>query len=247
LSFGEGVKPALIHCPNCEGEVEEGRSFCPHCGKPVAPNATTAGAEASLSTSDATETTATSDAAPSVASSEAAASVVAEPTRAAPLPSFGAGREEGDKTRRLIFVAVAVLAALLIAGFAYLAMRPSARPGEEHLAGALRPGSPEYPPGDKLIVDFDPDEDATIGANALGNYVVTMKPTVRNFTGRTVVGLEFHASGLDLQGQTIRERTFVAEEEIEPNRTASPAIGLNFPSDNRPAQLKLELTGVRFK
>jgi hypothetical protein len=218
-------KPALIHCPNCEGKVEEGRSFCPHCGKPVAPNAATAGAEASLSTSDATETTATSD--------------------AGALPSFGAGREEGDKTRRLIFVAVAVVAALLIAGFAYLTMRPSARPGEEHLAGALRPGSPEYPAGDKLIVDFDPDEDATIGANALGNYVVTMKPTVRNFTGRTVGGLEFHASGLDLQGQTIRERTFVAEEEIEPNRTSSPAIGLNFP--NRPAQLKLELTGVRFK
>jgi hypothetical protein len=177
----------------------------------------------------------------------AAAAVAAEPTRAVPLPSFGRSREESDKTRRLVFVAVAVIAALLIAGFAYLAMRPSARPGEEHLAGAVRPGSPEFPAGDKLIVDFDPDEDATIGANALGNYVVTMKPTVRNFTGRIVGGLEFHASGLDLQGQPIRERTFVTEEEIEPNRTSSPAIGLNFPSDNRPAQLKLALTGVRFK
>ncbi len=96
-------------------------------------------------------------------------------------------------------------------------------------------------------MDFDPDEDATIGANALGNYVVTMKPTVRNFTGRVVNGLEFRAAGLDLQGKTIRERTYVAEEEIETNKTASPAIGLNFPPDNRPAQLKLELTGVRFK
>jgi hypothetical protein len=146
----------------------------------------------------------------------------------------------------VIYVSVAVVSLLLIAGLAYLAMRPSARPGEQHLAGAIRPDSPDFPK-DKLIVDFDADEDATIGANALGNYVVTMKPTVRNFTGRAVSGLEFHAAGLDLNGQTIRESTFVKEEEIEPNRTSSPALGLNFPPDNRPAQLKLELTGVRFK
>lgn len=164
----------------------------------------------------------------------------------AAVPSFGVRREERDKSRLVIYAAVAVLALLLVAGLAYLASRPSAKPGEERLAGAIRPGAAEFP-GDKVIVDFEPDEDATIGGNALGNYVVTMKPTVRNFTGRVVNGLEFRAAGLDLQGKTIRERSFVTEEEIEPNRTASPAIGLNFPQDNRPAQLKLELTGVRFK
>lgn len=178
----------------------------------------------------------------------AGAQLVAQmaPPRSVPMASFGQSREEPDKSRRVIYVAVAIVAALLVAGLAYLARRPSARPGEERLAGAIRPGSPDFP-GSKLVVDFDPDENATIGANALGNYVVTMKPTVRNFTGRVVNGLEFHAAGLDLEGQTIRERTYVTEEEIEPNRTSSPAIGLNFPSDKRPAQLKLELTGVRFK
>ena len=168
------------------------------------------------------------------------------PSAAAHVPSFGARREEPDKSRLVIYAAVAVVALLLLGGLAYLASRPTAKPGEERLAGAIRAGAPEFP-ADKLIVDFDPDEDASIGANALGNYVVTMKPTVRNFTGRVVSGLEFRAAGLDLKGNTIRERTYVAEEEIEPNRTASPAIGLNFPPDNRPAQLKLELTGVRFK
>ena len=169
-----------------------------------------------------------------------------EPPRAVPMESFGGRKEERDGSRLVIYGAVALVALLLIGGLAYLATRPSARPGEERLAGAVRPGEAGWP-GDKLIVDFDPDENATIGANALGNFVVTMKPTVRNFTGRVVNGLEFRAAGQDLQGQTIRERTYVTEEEIEPNRTASPAIGVNFPSDNRPAQLKLELTGVRFK
>ena len=166
--------------------------------------------------------------------------------RAVPMSSFGEGREERDKSRTVIYAAVALLALLLVGGLAYLATRPTQKPGEERLAGAVRPGASDWP-GNKLVVDFDPDENATIGANALGNYVVTMKPTVRNFTGRTVNGLEFRAAGLDLKGNVIRERTYVTEEEIETNKTASPAIGLNFPSDNRPAQLKLELTGVRFK
>lgn len=165
---------------------------------------------------------------------------------AAPMSSFGQTKGEPDRSRRVIYLVVAVVGALLIAGVAYLAQRPAARPGEEQLDAAIRPGSPDFPAG-KLIVDFDPDEHATIGGNALGNHVVTMKPIVRNFTGRVVNGLEFRAAGLDLQGQVIRQRTFVTREEIEPNRTASPAIGLNFPGDNRPAQLRLELTGVRFK
>ena len=162
------------------------------------------------------------------------------------MSSFGEKKKEADKSRLVIYAAVTVLALLLVGGLAYLASRPAAKPGEERLADAIRPGSPEFP-GDKLIVDFEPDEDATMGGNALGNYVVTMKPTVRNFTGRVVNGLEFRAAGLDLQGKLIRERTYVTEDEIEPNRTASPAIGLNFPSNSPPAQLKLELTGVRFK
>jgi hypothetical protein len=176
-------------------------------------------------------------------------SIVTAPVEApspVPMASFGARRAERDKSHLVIYAGVGVLALLLIGGLAYLATRPTQKPGEEKLANAVRPGSPDWP-GERFVVDFDPDENATIGANALGNYVVTMKPTLRNFTGRTVNGVEIHAAGLDLKGNVIRERTYVNEEEIEPNKTASPAIGLNFPSDNRPAQLKLELTGVRYK
>jgi hypothetical protein len=164
------------------------------------------------------------------------------------VPAFGRGRdEEADGSRRVIFVAVGVVAALLIAGLAYWASRPAAAPGEERLEGAVRPGSPGFPGADKLIVEFNPDENAVIGANALGNYVVTLKPTIRNFTGRAVSGLEFRAAGMDTSGKVIRERTFARDVDIEPNRVNSPSLGINFPPDNRPAQLKLELTGVRFR
>jgi hypothetical protein len=172
----------------------------------------------------------------------------AEQSNVVSAPAFGRRRDEdADSSRRVIFIAVAVVAALLVAGLAYWASRPAAAPGEERLEGAVRPGSPDFPAADKLIVEFNPDENAVIGANALGNYVVTLKPVVRNFTGRAVSGLEFRAAGMDTGGKVIRERTFARDVDVEPNRITEPSLGLNFPPDNRPAQLKLELTGVRFK
>jgi zinc-ribbon domain len=221
LEFNGGVVEAVTRCPHCGEEIEEGAGFCPHCGKQVAENA-----EGPRGQVDAAS---------------------AAPPRVVTAPSFGRPVEESSGSRRVIFIAVGVVAALLVAGLAYLVTRPSARPGEERLAGAVRPGEPGFPVGNQLMVEFDPNEDATIGANALGNYVVTLKPTVRNFTGRTVTGLEFHAAGLDLKGRVIREKTFARDLEIEPNKVSTPALGLNFPSDNQPAQLKLELTGVRFQ
>lgn len=212
--------PSLARCPHCGGEVEDARGFCPHCGKAAA-SASEAGAQGP--------------------GGEGATQ------RLVTAPSFGRPAEEPDNSRRIIYGVVALVALALVGGLAYLATRPAAHPGEEKLAGAIRPGAPDFPTKERLVVEFEPDEDATIGANALGNFVVTMKPTVRNFTGRTVNGLEFHASGLDLNGHVIRQRNFVTETEIEPNKVSSPPIGLNFPADNKPAQLKLELTGVRFK
>ena len=76
---------------------------------------------------------------------------------------------------------------------------------------------------------------------------MTYKPVVRNFTGRTVSGLEFRVGGVDLKGAVIRERYAINRDELEPNRTLTPALSVNFPQDNRPADLKLELTGVKFK
>jgi hypothetical protein len=211
---------ATTLCQRCGKEIDEGTGFCPHCGEAATPGtgSVAQGHGVELSTA---------------------------PPRVVTAPSFGRPKEEASGTRRVVFAVVAVVAVLLIAGLAYLASRPAARPGEEKLAGAIRPGSPEFPSKDRLMVDFDPNQDATGGQNSLGNYVVTMNPTVRNFTGRTISGLEFHAAGVDLKGQTVRERNFVTEDEIEPNKILKPAIGLSFP--DRPADLKLELTGVRFK
>lgn len=226
----------MIRCQHCGEEVEEGRGFCPHCGNPV-----TADAAAQPAPEAGTGL--------QVVAPERRAAAGPPPGRpaAAPMSSFERGGGEADGTRRLIFIAVAAVAALLIAGLAWWASRPSAQPGEERLAEAVRPGAADFPGPERLVIDFKPDDNAEIGPTALGTWAVTMRPVVRNFTGRTVNGLEFRAAGLDLSGNVIRERTFVTQQEIEPNKVHTPAISVNFPQDNKPADLRLELTGVRFK
>ena len=206
-----------MRCQHCGREVEDGRAVCPHCGKATGPG----GESAEGRRADA----------PAV-------------------PGFGAGgKEEVDKSRRTIFIAVALASAVLVAGLVWLATRPSTRTGDPRLANALRPGSPEFEQiRERLVVEFNPDDgDASIGPTALGPYSVSMRPTVRNFTGRTVSGLEFHAAGLDLAKEVIRERTFVWQQEIEPNKVSVVSFSMNFPADSQPASLKLDLTGVTFK
>lgn len=225
----------MIRCQNCGREFEDGVAFCPHCGKP-ADGEVEAAREVGARGSEVSRVT-----------SARASALPSSPSNVAPMSSFGRSREEGDKSRRIIFIAVGLVAAVLVAGLAYWASRPSAAPGEERLEGAVRPGSPDFPGADRLIVEFDPNQNAEIGPTALGPWAVTFLPVVRNFTGRTVSGLEFRLTGTDIKGQTIRERIAINREEIGPNRVARPGLSMNFPQDNRPANLKLELTGVRFK
>lgn len=209
----------MIRCQNCGREVEDRVAFCPHCGKPVA------------------------------VEGGAARATVPPPntSNVVSMSSFERSREEGNKSRRLIFIAVGIVAALLVAGLGYMASRPSAAPGEARLEGAVRPGSPDFPGPDRLVVEFDPNENADIGPTALGPWAVTFLPVVRNFTGRTVSGLEFRLTGVDPKGQIIRQRVAINRDEIGPNKVVKPGLSINFPQDSKPADLKLELTGVRFK
>lgn len=227
----------MILCENCGQDIEEGKNFCPHCGKPVEEGAA---APASVTALQTHVERPRQESAPT----------------AAPLSSFEKTKDAADGSRRVAFTVMAIASVVIVGTILLLltpvgvklGLRSPEQTAERRLEGAVRPGSPEFEQvRGKLVVEFDPDEDATIGANALGNFVVTMKPTVRNFTGRTVSGLEFHVAGLDLGGQTIRERFYINTEEIENNKISQPPIPINFPQDNRPAQLKLELTGIRFK
>lgn len=160
---------------------------------------------------------------------------------------------EKDNTRRTIFIIIALASALLVAGLVYLATRPTPQRTEPRLEGALRPGSPEFEQmRERIIVVFDPDTNASKSARAIGDIVITMRPTIRNITGRTINGLELRASVVDLENKPVRERTVIPipnrQPELENNRALEvPIVMEGFKQSDTLANIRMEVTGVKFK
>src|SRR6266705_2634250 len=113
-----------------------------------------------------------------------------------------------EKPRRTLIIVVAVIAAVLIGGFFYLLLRKTIAPTPAPtLESAIRTGSPEFDQYIKRLALDDPEADEA--KRALGDIVMTLHTTVRNFTGRTINGLEVHAAVVDHQGKPVKQRTVV--------------------------------------
>jgi hypothetical protein len=164
--------------------------------------------------------------------------------------------DAADAARRKIFIITAIASALLIALLVFWATRSdSDGAGQQpQLAGALRAGSPEFEQArGRIVVDFNPDDDAFESTRAVGDIVMTMRPKVRNFTGRTLGGLELQATVVDLDGNPVRQRTVIAvpterQPELEQNKVMEVAIMMEgFKKDDVRANIRVEVTGVKFK
>jgi flagellar basal body-associated protein FliL len=160
--------------------------------------------------------------------------------------------EPADSSRKIIII-VAVLAAIVLATLFYFLMKASSGPPpvDPVLQGAIRPASPEwneYAP--KIVLDAP---EATESKRALGDIVMNLQTIARNFTGRTLAGLEVKGSVVNHQGQPVRERTVVViptpqHPELEPNRTVLVQIRLEGMTDvDDRANIKMEVTGFKFK
>ena len=170
------------------------------------------------------------------------------------MSSIRANTEEADAGRRKIFIVVGLLTALIVAALVYWATRPAARIAEPRLAGAVRADSPEFAQvADRIVVEFIPDQDAFESTRPVGDIVMTLRPTVRNFTGRTLAGLELKATVVDLDGNTVRERTVIAipaagRTELENNKVAEVPITMEgFRKDEVRANIRIDKTAFKFK
>jgi hypothetical protein len=161
-------------------------------------------------------------------------------------------RLEASESNRTVIIVVAVGAAVVIAVMFYLLMRASAGGAgkEPTLQGAIRPGSVEFEQNkERLILDAPEAEEAK---RALGDIVMSVHSTVRNFTGKAINGLEVRAAVVDHQGKAVKERTVVViptrQPELGPNKTMQVQVMLEGMSDTDDrADIKLEITGFRFK
>ena len=156
-----------------------------------------------------------------------------------------------EDSRRKLIIVVAVIAALIIAVFFYFLMRASGGgQAEPTLTNAIRAGSPEFTQFAPKITLDEPEADQA--NRALGDIVMNLRTTARNFTGRTLNGLEIRASVVDHQGQPVKQRTVVVipakRAELDPNRTMPVEIRLEGMTDKDDrANIKMEVTGFSFK
>ena len=156
-----------------------------------------------------------------------------------------------EKSRRTLIIFVAAFAAAFIAAFFYLLLRSTATPSAPPtLARAIRAGSPDFEKYKKLIALDDPEADEA--KRALGDIVMTLQTTVRNFTGRTIAGLEIRAAVVDHDGKPVKERTVVVipgrQPELDPNKTMKVPVRIEGFTDNDDrANIKMEVTGFILK
>ena len=157
-----------------------------------------------------------------------------------------------DDSRRKIIIIVAIVSALLIAGLFYVLMRASGGGSNApvRLVGAIRAGSPEFARYAPLIVCDNVEADES--KRALGDIVMMLHGTVRNFTGKTINGLEVRGVVVDHQDKPVKESTVVVipvrRAELEPNKTMLVEVTVTgmSPTADR-ANIRLEVVGFRFK
>ncbi|HEY0761783.1 MAG TPA: hypothetical protein VGD61_05360 [Pyrinomonadaceae bacterium] len=161
-------------------------------------------------------------------------------------------RIEAEETNRTLIIVVAVIAAVVIAGLFYGLMRLSGRStaSEQTLQGAIREGSPQFEEQRKNIVLDDPE--ATEAKRALGDIVMSLQSTVRNLTGKTLVGLEVRGVVVDYNGKPIKQKTVVIvptrQPELAPNKTMQVNVLLDgFSETDARANIKMEVVAFKFK
>ena len=156
-----------------------------------------------------------------------------------------------EKSRTTLIIVVAAVAAVLIGGFFYLLLRKSVAPSPPPaLQGAIRPGSPDWDNYIKRLALDDPEADES--KRALGDTVMTLFTTVRNFTGRTITGLEMRGSVVDHDGKPVKQRTIVVipgrQPELDPNKTMKVTVLIDgFTDEDDRANIKMEVTGFTLR
>jgi hypothetical protein len=160
-------------------------------------------------------------------------------------------RNPEEKPRRTLIIVVALIAAVFIGGFFYLLLRSTTAPDAPvTLAGAIRKGSPEFDQYHAKIALDKPE--ATQSTNVLGGFQMTLETTVRNFTGRTITGLELRAAVLNSQGLALKDRTVVViptkRPELDPNKTMFVTVTISGLKENDDRKsLWMEVTGFKLQ
>lgn len=157
-----------------------------------------------------------------------------------------------ENKKNPVFLAVMGIGTLVVAGLlVWLLMTPTPKVDTTpRLEGALREG-PEFEELRRKIV-IDRNEDYTTEQRSLsGDLSMRLAGVVRNFTGKTLTGLEVVGSVVDKDGKVVREKTAIVlpstdYPKLAPNKTMPIWVTVSgFEQTDDRANFKWQITGLK--
>jgi hypothetical protein len=117
------------------------------------------------------------------------------------------------------------------------------------LQGALREGAQFEELKKKIVVEREVDY-TTETKNIAGNLQVNIAGMVRNFTGKTITGLEVVGSVVNKDGIVVREKAAVVvpvlQEQIAPNKTLPIRVSVDgFEEKDDRADIRWRISAIK--
>jgi len=161
-------------------------------------------------------------------------------------------REDKEKPpSSKLFWIVMVIGILIFGGLAaYFLSQPTPQPQEIKLQNAIREGSPEFEALKSRVLVLEQRDLGTQTQSAAGGIEMRLPAVVKNFSGKTLTGLEVVASVVDDNEKVIKEKVAIVIPTqvlpIENNKSAYVTVNIAgfSPKDNR-ANFKFRVTAIK--
>ncbi|MDQ3801105.1 MAG: hypothetical protein M3384_16910 [Acidobacteriota bacterium] len=156
----------------------------------------------------------------------------------------------GNGSKKFIgTVIVAILLFISTTGF-YSTCTSRQAVQQTQLEGAVREGTPEFEALTKRIV-IQTDENNTMQSpTGMGTITMFIRGKIRNFTGKTLTGLEIKTTVIDQLEKPVKEKTLIVvpnqKERFEPNETMPVSVMIEgFSKDDDRAMIRWKVTAIR--
>jgi hypothetical protein len=158
-------------------------------------------------------------------------------------------KEKGSKKILLVALAAAIIA--VIAGIALFSLKPSQVVVEQdYLQGAYREDSPEFQALTKKIVAQTIEDATTKSVTGMGTTTMSIGGTIRNFTGKTITGLELKVAVVDTFNAVVKDRVITVvpkqKEKLENNETMPVRVNIDsIDPDADLANIRWKVTAIK--
>jgi hypothetical protein len=144
---------------------------------------------------------------------------------------------------------VAVLLVITTSGF-YSTCTSRQALQQQQLEGAVREGTPEFETLTKRIV-IQTDENNTMQSpTGMGTITMFIRGKIRNFTGKTLTGLEIRVTVVDQLEKPVKDKTLIVVPSQQPTLETNQTMPVNvmiegFSKDDDRAMIRWKVTAIK--